>query len=114
MINTELIEMYSQEIVDMIYRFAKEKNYLVGEIEVLQEKNEELRKCYCNRTDCAGRINDSRKYTSLEEENERLKQALKKIRECIKKHQRKDEQLYLNEWQVRDILQTINKVSNDE
>ena len=35
--------------------------------EEAKELNEQLEKCYCNRTDCSGRIKDSKKYDSLEQ-----------------------------------------------
>lgn len=34
-------------------------------IENLQQENEELKKQYCERTDCSGRIKDSKQYDSL-------------------------------------------------
>lgn len=34
-------------------------------IEENQELKKQLENCYCNRTDCAGRIKDSKKYDSL-------------------------------------------------
>lgn len=40
-----------------------------------------LNKCYCERTDCSGRIKNSKKYESMQEEIERLN---KQIEECQK------------------------------
>ena len=31
----------------------------------LKKENKQLKECYCNRTDCSGRIKNSRKYDSL-------------------------------------------------
>lgn len=40
-----------------------------GDVENLRLENQELKKqlenCYCNRTDCSGRIKDNKKYDSL-------------------------------------------------
>lgn len=43
----------------------------------LKEENERLQKCYCERTDCAGRIKNSAKFPSIQEENKELKQKVK-------------------------------------
>mgnify|MGYP000859290782 CR=1 FL=1 len=44
-------------------------NELLARIGLLEKENQELKKqlenCYCNRTDCSGRIKDSKKYDSL-------------------------------------------------
>lgn len=41
----------------------------INAMQVLLKENQELKKqlenCYCNRTDCSGRIKDSKKYDSL-------------------------------------------------
>lgn len=37
------------------------------EIKQLQLENEKLKSCYCNRTDCSGRIKNSKNYDSLQE-----------------------------------------------
>lgn len=51
--------------------------------------------------------------------NKKLKQLKayenmrKELIEFIKKHQRKDEFLNLNEWETRDLLNILNKVGED-
>ena len=47
---------------------------LVDENKDLKEEIERLNKCYCERTDCSGRIKNSKKYESMQEEIERLKE----------------------------------------
>lgn len=47
-------------------------------------------------------------------ENDDLKQALNEIREIIIEHKKKDDHLYLNEWQTRDVLEIIDKVLGEE
>lgn len=47
----------------------EENTRLANEITVLKTENQELKKqlenCYCNRTDCSGRIKDNKQYDSL-------------------------------------------------
>ena len=57
--------------------------------EQLQQKNQELKKqlenCYCNRTDCAGRIKDSKKYDSLVQKYDtQQKEFIKYLEKTIK------------------------------
>ena len=49
------LEEYMQEILDYIDYLEKEN----------QELKKQLENCYCNRTDCSGRIKDSKVYDSL-------------------------------------------------
>ena len=63
---------------------------LVNENELLQDKvykqNEEierLQKCYCERTDCAGRIKNSAKFPSIQEEIERLNNIINELERYI-------------------------------
>ena len=43
----------------------------------LQQENQELKKQYCERTDCSGRLGNSKKIDQLEKENQRLKEIEK-------------------------------------
>ena len=54
----------------------------------LQQENERLKETnvYCNRTDCIGRIKDSRKYDSVYQEKEDYKSRCEKASEYIKEH----------------------------
>lgn len=42
-------------------------------IKNLQQENEKLKKQYCERTDCSGRIGNSKKVEELQNENQQLK-----------------------------------------
>lgn len=44
---------------------------------------------------------------------EAYENMIKELIEFIKKHQRKDEFLNLNEWETRDLLNILNKVGED-
>ena len=55
--------------------------------------------------------NTSKIYKELvDEEKFQLKKGFDEIKEIIITHKRKDDNLYLNEWQTREILQIIDKV----
>ena len=99
-----------------------ESNLLVSYIRELQKENKELKKqlenCYCNRTDCAGRIKDSKQHDSLvqkvenqqkefikwlEDEKDRLARECSNIYEDSLGHTRLVNEDKFNE--VNDILQ---------
>lgn len=47
---------------------------LIWGVEVLQQENQKLKEQYCERTDCGGRLGNSKKVEELIKENERLKE----------------------------------------
>lgn len=49
----------------------------------LKKENEILKECYCNRTDCSGRLKDSKKYNSVYQEKEDYKSRFEKTIEYI-------------------------------
>ena len=51
------------------------------------EKLKELRKQYCERTDCSGRIGNSKKVEESQQENKKLKEVINKAIEYIRNHQ---------------------------
>lgn len=51
----------------------------------LLKKNKQLKECYCNRTDCSGRIKNSRKYDSLYQKHNKQLDNWIKLREYINK-----------------------------
>lgn len=69
-------ETRQQDINNLTYQLAKMKK----ENERLKETN-----VYCNRTDCVGRIKDSRKYDSVYQEKEDYKSRCEKVSEIIEK-----------------------------
>lgn len=56
---------------DIIYDYYKCEEKLIEKIGIehenyeLKQENQQLKECYCNRTDCSGRIKNSRNYDSL-------------------------------------------------
>lgn len=61
----DIIEFLQLDRKQWINQFSKTHNESID----IQKENQELKKqlenCYCNRTDCSGRIKDSKKYDSL-------------------------------------------------
>ena len=54
-----------------------------------QELKKQLENCYCNRTDCSGRIKDSKKYDSfIQVQETQQKEFIKYLEDTIKKEQK--------------------------
>ena len=49
-----------------------------------REESNKQKECYCNRTDCSGRIKNSRKYDSLYQKYNKQLDNWNKLKECIK------------------------------
>lgn len=52
-------------------------------IDLLIKENQELKKQYCERTDCSGRIGNSKKVEELQQENKLLKDNWNKLKEDL-------------------------------
>ena len=57
-------------LISVVQKLPKEDiETIQGYVEMIEEENKQLKKqleeCYCNRTDCSGRIKNSKKYDSL-------------------------------------------------
>ena len=68
----------------------------------LQQENQELKKQYCERTDCSGRLGNSKKVDQLEKELEQLK-------EIEKEHQRINGCLHLEIRRLKEELEQWKK-----
>lgn len=55
-------------------------------ISKLQQETEKLKKQYCERTDCSGRIGNSKKVEELQNENQQLKKVIDKAIEFSNKN----------------------------
>lgn len=55
-----------------------------------------------------------KKYNKCKEKLEAYENMRKEAIELIKRYQRKDEFLSLNEWQTRDLLNILNKVGGSD
>lgn len=85
----------------------------VADYETTKSENQQLKESYCNRTDCSGRLHDSRKYPSVKQQLDLYKSILDEIRECIKEldDNTDDTICYDIDRNVRDnLLQILDKV----
>lgn len=89
---------YSLTWTSFLYEY-KENYYCFEHIVniLLQQENQELKKQYCERTDCSGRLGNSKKVDQLEKELEQLK-------EIEKEHQRKNGCLHLEIKELKDRI----------
>lgn len=84
-------------------------------IEGLETENERLKEenVYCNRTDCVGRIKDSRKYDSVYQEKEdyksRCEKAISKIKDL---YSYSDNEEYVDNY-CKDLLNILQNGSDD-
>jgi hypothetical protein len=102
-IEQECLLKYSKaQMINKYIDELEEKSKLSKLLCKSQQENEELKKCYCNRTDCSGRIKDSKKYDSLQD---RIDKAIKYIESNPK--------VYVDEniIDVNDIVDWEEKVS---
>lgn len=51
----------------------------------LEEENQQLKEQYCERTDCSGRLGNSKKVEELQQENQQLKEQLQQKEDIINK-----------------------------
>lgn len=88
---------------DIIYDYYKCEEKLIEKIGIehenyeLKQENQQLKECYCNRTDCSGRIKNSRNYDSLYQKYNKQLDNWNKLRKWIvyNKHNENTEQHYL-------------------
>lgn len=84
-------------------------------ISKLQQETEKLKKQYCERTDCSGRIGNSKKVEELQNENQQLKKVIDKAIEELKKglHEldtRSIEEVYIEQY-IEEALNMLKEVS---
>jgi len=84
------------------------KKLSIEDIMFLQEYITDLEKCYCNRTDCSGRIKNSKKFDSLQQ---RIDKAIEYIKENSA-FLEDDEYEVFNKKELLDILQGSDKEWN--
>lgn len=99
---------------------TEEKPFYQNRIMLLQE-NQQLKESYCNRTDCSGRLHDSRKYPSVKQQLYLYKSVLDEIREYIKEQLKElesqnDKITHCLSYQdlideFKDLLQILDKVN---
>ena len=89
----EIIEFLQLDRKQWINQYSTAHNDYVD----LQQENQELKKQYCERTDCSGRLGNSKKVEQLEKELEQLK-------EIEKEHQRINGCLHLEIKELKDRI----------
>lgn len=82
------------------------------------EENKRLKETnvYCNRTDCVGRIKDSRKYDSVYQEKEDYKSRCEKAIEYIKENQEEyvTGKPMLSYWAIDNLLNILQNGSEEK
>ena len=81
---------------------ADYKRLSVDEITALRDYITNLEQCYCNRTDCCGRIKDSKKYSSIYHELKELKSDLLYVLEQLDGYLDKGWTIDLNFTDIRE------------
>ena len=83
-------------------------------------ENQELKKQYCERTDCSGRIGNSKKVEELQNENQQLKKvidkAIKYIETCnpnVELHSEFLDESYLSNYGANELLDILKGESNE-
>ena len=81
------------------------------------EKLKELRKQYCERTDCSGRIGNSKKVEESQQENKKLKEVINKAIEYIETcnpnvelHSEFLDESYLSNYGAKELLDILKEV----
>lgn len=86
-------------------------------ISKLQQETEKLKKQYCERTDCGGRIGNSKKVEELQQENKQLKEVINKAIEYIETcnpnvelHSEFLDESYLSNYGAKELLDILKEV----
>lgn len=74
-------------------------------IDLLIKENQELKKQYCERTDCSGRIGNSKKVEELQKENKQLQERI----EYLERSNNRREDIILEQRQEINNLETQQK-----
>ena len=81
----------------------------------LQEENNQLKEQYCERTDCSGRLGNSRKVERLIQENNLLKQQRQELRSWLEEYKENSYGLGSYETGISDALgDVLNKLNELE
>lgn len=78
--------------LEYLHKLQRENQKLKGSLQTYEillrvnvEENQRLKEQYCERTDCSGRIGNSKKVEELERENKQLKEQLQQKQDIINK-----------------------------
>lgn len=95
LVRPEILKPKAKKLFEAIMSIADERDEL-------QQENQELKKQYCERTDCSGRLGNSKKVDQLEKELEQLK-------EIEKEHQKINGSLHLEIRRLKEELEQWKK-----
>ena len=91
--NKEELELYVKKAYENIFKKLAENPEEMLNLSDLQEKYNnllkekiELKRQYCERTDCSGRIGNSKKVEELQQENKKQKEVIDKAIEYIQEN----------------------------
>ena len=108
--NKEELELYVKKFCENFFKKLAENpeemlnlSYLQDKYNNLLKEKIELKKQYCERTDCGGRIGNSKKVEELQQENKQLKEVINKAIDWLVKYQ--------TEWcQEDEVIRDLKKV----
>lgn len=101
----EIDSEYAAKLDTLYNELTEEYNELVRDYNKLVDENEQLKNCYCNRTDCAARIKDSKKYDSVQQRIDKVIDILQELRLLTPMEYNREEQIDL----LIEILRGSNK-----
>lgn len=82
---------------------------LLCRISQMYHELEELKKCYCNRTDCSGRIKGSKTYDSLEQ---KIKNQQKEFIEYLENMLDNENDIF-SAVRVKDVLSKYKEITGE-
>lgn len=101
-----------QDFIEFLNNLQKENQQLKGSLQMHEillranvEENQRLKEQYCERTDCSGRIGNSKKVEELEKENQKYKEVIEKAIELIE-----DNYYSKNTTDIDSIVVSNNKL----
>lgn len=97
LVRPEILKPKAKKLFEAIMSIADERDEL-------QQENQELKKQYCERTDCSGRLGNSKKVEQLEKELEQLK-------EIEKEHQRINGELRVEIKEYQKELEKADSIT---
>lgn len=115
----EYLENENKQLKDKLKGVQEEKDYLFNKLSIENEylalenkqskdKIKQLEKCYCNRSDCSGRIKDSRKYDSVVQQLDKYKEVIDKATKFYTHELFKREQLPIPENMPWESVEMFN------
>ena len=116
--NEEIYNDYlklSGEITEKLDNTASYEIWLIIQeyIDILIKENQQLKEQYCERTDCSGRIGNSKKVEELQKENQQLKEIIDKARELLVKWgEEPDADMYMQIKEYKEHRELLEILDN--